>query len=173
VTDHAGDPRYETTVPLVSRALALFVALSSVPVLLVVAGLTYTQSDPWWVVALAAVLLFGPIPLLRRLRFEVELAADELRYRVRPWHRRDRVVPLAEVTAVEPRRGRPASRTTLRRVNLGRGWVDWSDDEVRYVLRGESGVRIERESGRSLELWLPGAEELTRELAGAGRGRRA
>lgn len=157
------EARYATTVPLVSRALALFVGLSSVPVLLLVAALTSVENDPWWVVALAALLLFGPIPLLNRLRFEVELRAGELRYRVRPWHLRPRVLALESITAVERRSRRPDSTPGLRRVNLGRGWVDWTDDKVRYVL-GDEGVRIGRKEGRTIELWFPGVGELARAL---------
>jgi hypothetical protein len=157
------EARYATTVPLVSRALALFVGLSSVPVLLLVAALTYVENDPWWVVALAALLLFGPIPLLNRLRFEIELGAGELRYRVRPWHLRPRVLPLESITAVERRFRRPDSTPGLRRVNLGRGWVDWTDDEVRYVL-GDEGVRIGRDGDRTIELWFSDAGELARAL---------
>jgi hypothetical protein len=157
------EARYATTVPLVSRALALFVGLTSVPVLVLVAALTYVENDPWWVVALAALLLFGPIPLLNRLRFEVELGERELRYRVRPWHLRPRVLALESITTVERRSRRPDSTPGLRRVNLGRGWVDWTDDEVRYVL-GDDGVRISRDEGRTIELWFSGVGELARAL---------
>jgi hypothetical protein len=156
-------PRYETTVPLVSRALALFVGLTSVPVFVLVAALTYVENDPWWVVALAALLLFGPIPLLNRLRFEVELADDELRYRVRPWHLRPRTVRLESITGVERLSRRPDPSPSLRRVNLGRGWVDWTDEEVRYVL-GDDGVRITHDGSRTVELWFPGVDELARAL---------
>lgn len=159
----ASDRRYRTTVPLVSRGLALAVALTSLPVFLVVVAFTLLEDDPLWVVALAGLLLFGPVPLLTRLRFTVELSGDELRYRVRPWHRNPRVVPLDSITRLERRSRRPDSRLTLRRINLGRGWVDWTDDEVRYVL-GEEGVRLVRDEGRAVELWFPGAEELARAL---------
>ena len=93
----------------------------------------------------------------------VEVDADELRYRVRPWHRRPRVIPLDAVARVERRFDRPKSRLTLRRVNLGRDWIDWTDDEVRYVL-GDEGLRLEREDGRAVELWLDEADELVRVL---------
>lgn len=166
----AADPRYETSVPLVSRALALAFVAGSLPVLLLIAALTWVENDPWWVVAVAALLLCGPVPLLTRLRFEVTVDADELRYRVRPWHRRQRVVPLDAIHAVERRFSRPESRVTLRRVNLGRDWIDWTDDEVRYVL-GEEGVRIERAEGRALELWFDGVDDLARALAAARSGR--
>jgi hypothetical protein len=162
-SDDDADPDYETTVPLVSRGLALSVALTSVPVLLVVAALTVVENDPLWVVALAALLLFAPIPLLWRLRFEVGLAAGELRYRVRPWHLSPRVIPVESVVRVERRGRRPDPEPSLRRVNLGRGWVDWDDDEVRYVL-GDDGLRLVRAEGRAVELWLPDVDALARAL---------
>ncbi|AUV82999.1 hypothetical protein C2R22_16225 [Salinigranum rubrum] len=166
-TAQSGPERgYETTLPLVSRALTLFVAVTSVPVLVLVAALTFIENDPWWVVALAAALLFGPLVLLDRLRLDIELAGRELRYRVRPWHRRDRVVAVDELAGVERLYQRPDSRLTLRRVNLGRDWIDWNGDEVRYVLSGESGVRLQRDTGRDLILWFDGAEELARALDG-------
>jgi hypothetical protein len=160
------DPRYRTTVPLVSRALALSLALSSLPVLVVIAALTWVENDPWWVVAVAAAVLWGPVPLATRLRFVVEVDADELRHRVRPWHRRPRVIPLDSVHTVERRFDRPDARLTLRRVNLGRDWIDWTDDEVRYVL-GEEGLRLERETGRAVELWLDEVDDLARVVGDA------
>jgi hypothetical protein len=165
--DAHGSPRYETTVPLVSRGLALALAVTSVPVLVLVVALTLLEGDPWWVVALAAVLLFGPIVLLNRLRLHVALFGDparELRYRVRPWHRRPRVVEVDSLTRVERLFQRPDPWLTLRRVNLGRDWVDWNDEAVRYVLSGESGVRLEREGRRDTVLWFDGAGELARAL---------
>jgi membrane protein YdbS with pleckstrin-like domain len=166
-TDSTDDPRHRTTVPLVSRALAFSLALSSLPVLAVIAALTWVENDPWWVVAVAAVVLWGPVPLVTRLRFSVEVDTDELRYRVRPWHRRPRVVPLDSIQAVERRFDRPESRLTLRRINLGRDWIDWTDDEVRYVL-GDAGVRIVREDGPALCLWLDDPDELVRAMDGGG-----
>lgn len=159
-------PEYEARVPLVSRALTLFVGVTSLPVLALVAAFTVVEGDPPWVVALAALLLFGPLVVLDRLRLDVELSAGELRYRVRPWHRRDRVVAVADLAGVERLYQRPDPRLTLRRVNLGRDWVDWNDDEVRYVLSGESGVRLVRPDGdgRDLILWFDGAGELARAL---------
>jgi hypothetical protein len=171
---HDATPAYETSVPLVSRALTLFVGVTSLPVLGLVAVLTVLENDPLWVVALAAVLLFAPLLLLDRLRLDVELVggadADrrEMRYRVRPWHRRDRVVALAELAGVERLFQRPDPRLTLRRVNLGRDWVDWNGDEVRYVLSGESGIRLARTDGRDLVLWFDGADELARAIDDAG-----
>ena len=164
------DTRYTTTVPLVSRGLALAVALTSVPVLLLVAALTVVENDPLWVVALAALLLFAPILLLRRLKLDVVLSDGELRYRVRPWHLRPRVVPVESVTRVERRGRRPVPEPSLRRVNLGRGWVDWDDDEIRYVL-GEEGIRIDRETGRAVELWFPDVDDLARTLDEVRYGR--
>lgn len=170
-TAQSGPERsYATTVPLVSRALTLFVAITSVPVLVLVAALTFLENDPWWVVALAAALLFGPLLLLDRLRLDVELVGSELRYRVRPWHRRERVVAVDELTGVKRLYQRPDPRLTLRRINLGRDWIDWNGEEVRYVLSGESGVRLVREGGRDLVLWFDGAEELARALDDAPRG---
>jgi hypothetical protein len=163
--DHAdADVEYATTVPLVSRVLALSVALTSVPVLLVVAVLTCVENDPWWVVVLAALLLFGPIVLLDRLRFQLTLDADALRYRVRPWHVRPRVLPVESVTRVERLFRRPDPAPSLRRVTLGRGWVDWTDDEIRYVLDGDEGVRIVPNEGPTVELWVSGVDELARAL---------
>lgn len=157
-------PRLATTVPLVSPRLALSVGLTSLPVFLVVVGFTLLEGDPWWVVALAALFLFGPIPLLSRLRFAVDLSDDALRYRVRPWHLRPRVVPLASVTSVDRLGRRPDAPAATRRVNLGRGWVEWTDAEVRYVLDGETGLRVERSDGRAVELWVSDAAALAREL---------
>jgi hypothetical protein len=165
---HDTTPAYETRVPLVSRALTLFVGVTSLPVLGLVAVLTVLENDPLWVVGLAAVLLFTPLLLLDRLHLDVELVSDAderaVRYRVRPWHRRDRVVALAELAGVERLFQRPDPRLTLRRVNLGRDWVDWNGDEVRYVLSGESGVRLARTDGRDLVLWFDGADELARAI---------
>lgn len=157
-------PRYETSVPLISRGLTLFIAVTSVPILALIAYLTAVENDPWWVVALAAVLLFGPIFLLGRLRLHIELVDGELRYRVRRWHLSPRVLPLEQVSSVERLYQRPTSRLTLRRVNLGRDWIDWHGEEVRYVLSGESGVRIARADGRDVVLWYDGADELARAL---------
>jgi hypothetical protein len=157
------DPAYETTVPLVSRGLALSVALTSVPVLLLVAALTVVEDDPLWIVALAALLLFAPIVLLHRLRFEIELVERELRYRVRPWHLSPRVIPVESISHAERRGRRPDPEPSLRRVNLGRGWVDWDEDEVRYVL-GDEGLRLVRAEGRAVELWFADVDELARAL---------
>ncbi len=167
---HHSEPRYETTVPLLPRGLTLFLVITSLPVLALIAFLTVTEDDPWWVIALAAVLLFGPLVLLDRLRLDIELVGSELRYRLRPWHRRDRVVAVVELARVERLYQRPNSRFTLRRVNLGRDWIDWNGEEVRYVLSGESGVRLQRETGRDLILWFDGAEELARALDDARDG---
>lgn len=161
--DPSPTPVYETTVPLVPRGLALAVGLTSLPVLLLVAALTVVENDPLWVVALAAVLLLAPVLLLTRLRFEVRLSDGALRYRVRPWHRSPRVIPLDSVSHVERRGRRPDPELRLRRVNLGRGWVDWTDDEVRYVL-GEEGIRLGRAEGRAVELWFEGVDEFARAL---------
>jgi hypothetical protein len=166
------DPTFETRVPLVSRGLTLFVAVTSLPVLALVAFLTHVENDPWWVVLLAAVILFAPLLVLRRLRLHVEVGAETLRYRVRPWHRRPRTVALDRLTRVEPLSQRPRSRITLRRVNLGRDWVDWNDEEVRYVLSGDSGVRLVRETGRDVVLWFSAADELARVIVDARDERR-
>lgn len=162
------DLRYRTTVRLVSRRLAAAAAVGSLPVLVVIAALTWVENDPWWVVALAVVVLWGPLPLLPRLRIVIEVDDDELRYRVRPWHRRPRVIPLDTVRGIEPRFSRPDSSPTFRRLNLGRDWIDWTDEEVRYVL-GDEGVRIVREDGRAVELWVDEGDDLTRVLGDALR----
>ena len=164
---HDTTPRYETTIPLVSRGLTLFLVVTSLPVLGLIAFLTATENDPWWVVALAALLLFGPLFVLGQLRLRVELFEDELRYRVRPWHRRDRVLAVGDVARVERLFQRPRSKVTLRRVNLGRDWIDWNGDEVRYVLSGDSGLRLERDGDRDLVFWFEAADELARALEDA------
>lgn len=163
------DSRYETSVPLLSRGLTLFVAVTSLPILALIAYLTAVENDPWWVVALAALLLFGPIFLLGRLRLHVELVDGDLRYRVRPWHLRPRVLSLEQVSSVERLYQRPTSRLTLRRVNLGRDWVDWNSEEVRYVLPGDAGVRLAWDGGKDVVLWFDEAEELARALDEARR----
>jgi hypothetical protein len=161
--------RYETTVPLVSRRLALAAAVGSFPVFLVIAALTWVENDPWWVVVVAGVVLWGPLTLLPRFRLAIAVDDDELRYRVRPWHRRPRVVPLDSIRSIERRFSRPTPRTSLRRVNLGRDWIDWTDEEVRYVV-GDEGVRVEREEGQAVELWVDGADDLARALTEARGG---
>lgn len=166
------DPTFETTVPLVSRGLTLSLVVTSLPVLALIAVLTHVENDPWWVVLLAAVVLFAPLFVLDRLRLHVEVLGRELRYRVRPWHRTPRAIPLDEHTRVERLSQRPRSRITLRRVNLGRDWVDWNGEEVRYVLSGDSGVRLVRETGTDVLLWFGEADELAGAVDEARRGNR-
>ena len=76
------------------------------------------------------------------------------------------MIPLDSLRAVERRFDRPDARLTLRRVNLGRDWIDWTDDEVRYVL-GDEGLRLEREDGRAVELWLDEVDDLARVVGDA------
>ena len=72
------------------------------------------------------------------------------------------------IRGIEPRFSRPDSSPTFRRLNLGRDWIDWTDEEIRYVL-GDEGVRIVREDGRAVELWVDEGDDLTRVLGDALR----
>lgn len=163
----SGPPQYTTAVSLVSRELLLFCIVTTIPVLVLVAIVLVAENEPLWTFWLPAVGILVPLAVLTRLRLVVSVSDSCLTYRVSPWHRRARVIPFDSLTHVDRRYARPRSLISLRRINLGRSWIDWDSEEVRYVLARGIGIRLERSDGKAIELWVPNGTVLAAEIDAA------
>ena len=157
-------PRYTTTVPLLSRELLAFCLVTTIPVLVLVAIVLVAENEPLWTFWVPAIATLVPLVLLTRLRLVVSVYDQCITYQVRPWHLHPRVIAFESITSIDRRYARPRGSLSLRRVNLGRSWIDWNGEAVRYVLARGIGIRLERSENKAIELWVPNGTVLADEI---------
>ena len=116
---------------------------------------------------LVLVTLLGiAVPLLIlflawRAELDVRLTRDEIRARFRPFHRSDRVFPIAEVRSCEARDYAPIGEYGGWGIRMG-GSRSWA-----YNVSGHRGVQLEFHDGRRLLLGSQRADELARAINAA------
>lgn len=115
------------------------------PLVLTLSGADGSQTGPWWLVVATAAALGVGLPLLVGVaRLIVEVGADRVTIRFRPFT--VRTIDLAEVTSAEA--------VTYRPVRDYGGWgvKGWTRRKVAYNVSGNRGVLLTLRDGRTVLL---------------------
>ncbi len=138
--------------------------------------MTYTQlvlghpvgnhptSDTGLAVLVAAVttLNLGILALFFHARLDVAVDKQAVRVRFRPFHRKERVFPIASIVKAEAVTYRPVADYGGWGIRRGRaGWA--------YNVSGNRGVRLAFEDGKSLLIGSARADELASAIAAVKR----
>lgn len=158
----AGEPTFEERQSLPSWLVPALVALS-VPGLAFTAFVVLDEQgltlESLATVALIAVIVLGPIPLIGRSTLHTAVRADGVYFRFRPFHRSDRRISFEAIERIE-RSERRAYQYGLRRTRWGWEYRPHASDGVEiYRTRGPA---IFLGSERPHELWTAIEAELRR-----------
>lgn len=172
------EPRFREVQQFRQGWLWALLIFSTIPVGLLVSVVTIDEAggftrDALTTLAAVAFALIAPLVLFYRAALVTEVREDGLYCKFFPFHLRFRRIPLSKMTRVER-----VSYSPMRDYggwgirfgfSLSRRGISSDEKGVAYIVSGNEGVRIERESKRPLLVGSQRADELRRTIADTRR----